>query len=271
MTHRVRLDSELVRRKLATSRSHARELIEQHNVTVAGAIATNPTRLVSPAEPIEVTAPPPRFVGRGGFKLLAALERFAVQVNGKHALDVGASTGGFTDCWLQLGATSVVALDVGHGQIHERLRNDERVTVLVRTNIRHTTPDNLAGAPFPLISVDISFISLTTIAPALMALAGNGSDLILLIKPQFEAGRQEVSRGQGVVRDESTWKTTILQVVDSTQALGAATMGVMKSPIVGAQGNIEFLAWLRAGVEPMSVDEIGSAVDLAIAEPTGAH
>lgn len=260
---RKRLDAELVRRKLADSRSQASALIQQQKVTVSGAIATNAARLVSPAEPIEITGPPPRFVGRGGEKLEAALEKFPIEVAGRDALDVGASTGGFTDCMLQRGATRVVALDVGHGQLHERLRNDERVDVRERMNIRNVTPADLAGAPFPLISIDVSFISLRTIADAVIALAADNADIVALVKPQFEAGRQEVSKGKGVVKDPEVWRSVLTTVLDTLALRGAATMGVMVSPLTGADGNIEFLAWCRVGAP---ATEIGEYIDHAVAE-----
>jgi 23S rRNA (cytidine1920-2'-O)/16S rRNA (cytidine1409-2'-O)-methyltransferase len=247
VNNRKRLDAELVRRKLATSRSQASELISQQKVTVAGTIATNAARLVSPAEPIELVGPRPRFVGRGGEKLLAALDLFDIAVEGKQALDVGASTGGFTDCWLQHGATCVVALDVGHGQLHERLRKNERVVVMERTNIRHVTPGDLAQAPFPLVSIDVSFISLKTIAPAVMRLTAPNGDIVALVKPQFEAGKREVSKGKGVVKGTAVWSDVLVNALDAMESLGAATMGVMVSPLTGADGNIEFLSWFRSG------------------------
>jgi 23S rRNA (cytidine1920-2'-O)/16S rRNA (cytidine1409-2'-O)-methyltransferase len=249
VNNRKRLDAELVRRKFAASRSQAAELIAQRKVTVGGTIATNAARLVAPAEPIELLGPPPRFVGRGGEKLLAALENFPVEVAGKHALDVGASTGGFTDCWLQHGATSVTALDVGHGQLHERLRADQRVIVVERTNIRHVALDDLELAPFPLVSVDVSFISLRTVAPAVVALTASGGDIVALIKPQFEAGRQEVSKGKGVVKGAGVWTEVLENALDAMESSGAATMGVMVSPLSGADGNIEFLGWFRPGAD----------------------
>lgn len=264
MNNRKRLDAELVRRKLAVSRSQANELITQQKITVNGTIATNPARLVGPGEPVERIGPRPRFVGRGGEKLLAALEMFAIEVDGKHVLDVGASTGGFTDCWLQHGATRVVALDVGHGQLHERLRSNDRVDVVERTNIRHSVRSDFANAPFPLISIDVSFISLKTIAEAVTNLAGENADIIALIKPQFEAGRKEVSKGKGVVRGAEIWREVLEGALDAMEARGAATMGVMVSPLVGADGNIEFLGWFR-----MSADEsvsIGDEIARVVAE-----
>ena len=190
--------------------------------------------------------PPPRFVGRGGEKLDAALEAFAVPVDGVRALDAGASTGGFTDALLQRGAAEVVAVDVGHGQLDARLRRDPRVVVRERTNVRHFTgPDDVGGA-VDLVSADLSFISLRTVLPALLAVARPGADLVLLVKPQFEAGRQEVSRGKGVIADPEVWRRVLADVNGALVSHGAVIMGAMASPLTGADGNVEFLLWARA-------------------------
>jgi 23S rRNA (cytidine1920-2'-O)/16S rRNA (cytidine1409-2'-O)-methyltransferase len=244
---RRRLDLEMVRRKLAPSRSQAQELISQMKVTVSGAVAANAARQVHAGEPIEIIGPPPPFVSRGGEKLQGAIDRFGLDVAGRRCLDVGASTGGFTDCMLQHGAASVVALDVGHGQLHERIRRDERVDVRERTNIRHVTLADFDDQRFDLISIDISFISLRVVAPVIFGvLAAPGCDVVALVKPQFEAGRAEVSKGRGVIRSPEIWGRVLEDVVSATDALGAATMGVMVSPLLGAEGNVEFLAWFRA-------------------------
>jgi len=192
-----------------------------------------------------VTGPGPRFVSRGGEKLAAALEHFHIDVGGRSALDAGASTGGFTDCLLQHGATRIVAVDVGRGQLHERLRNDPRVTVLERTNVRHLTPDRVGGR-FPVVTADLSFISLRTVAPNLVGLAVPGGDLVVLVKPQFEAGRTEVSRGRGVIRDPAVWKRAVDDVAAAFAAEGSDMMGTMRSPLTGADGNVEFLMHVRA-------------------------
>jgi len=219
-------------------------------VVVAGAPADRPARMVSPGEPIIVGGGPARFVSRGGEKLDAALDAFSVDVGGRHALDAGASTGGFTDCLLQRGATKVVAVDVGRAQLHERLRSDPRVRVQERTNIRTVRADCLAGAPFPVVVADLSFISLVTAGPALLDLSAEDADMILLIKPQFEAGRQIVSKGRGVVRDPEVWGQVVERVATALEARGAAMMGIMVSPLRGAAGNVEFLAHLRAHQQP---------------------
>ena len=197
--------------------------------------------MVSPAEPLEVLAPPARFVSRGGEKLDACLERFAVPVAGRRVLDAGASTGGFTDCLLHRGAAQVVALDVGHGQLHPRLRADPRVTVLERTNVRDLPVDE----PFPVVVADLSFVSLRTVAPVLVRLTAPGGDLVVLVKPQFEAGRAEASRGRGVIRDPVVWRDAIEGVRAAFAAEGATMMELMVSPLLGTEGNVEFLAHLR--------------------------
>src|SRR5687767_3422228 len=188
---RRRLDAELVRRGLVTSRSRAADAIHSGRVLVGGAPAMTPARQVSAAEAITVTGPPPRFVSRGGDKLAGALTRFGIDVNGRRALDAGASTGGFTDCLLQAGAARVYAVDVGRGQLAWTLRNDPRVTLLERTNVR-TLPPEMIDGPVDLVVADLSFISLVTVAPALVRCGAPGADYVLLVKPQFEAGRARV-------------------------------------------------------------------------------
>ncbi|MEY2569388.1 MAG: rRNA (cytidine1920-2-O)/16S rRNA (cytidine1409-2-O)-methyltransferase [Actinomycetota bacterium] len=226
----------------------AQSLIATGVVTVGGAPATKASRLVGRDEPVEVLAPRARFVSRGGEKLDAALERFAVDVAGRRALDAGASTGGFTDCLLQRGAAEVVALDVGYGQLHERLRADPRVRVHERLNVRHATAAEIGG-PFPVVVADLSFISLRTVLPVLAGeLAEPDADLVLLVKPQFEAGRAEASRGKGVVTDPVVWRRVLGEVGVAMTAQSAAMMDAMVSPLQGADGNVEFLVHARAGV-----------------------
>jgi 23S rRNA (cytidine1920-2'-O)/16S rRNA (cytidine1409-2'-O)-methyltransferase len=235
-----------VRRGLAPTRERARTEIASGRVLVAGALAERASRLVGAEEPIVLRGEPPRFVGRGGEKLDAALDAFALDVRGSRVLDAGASTGGFTDCVLQRGATNVVAVDVGRGQLHERLRADARVTVLERTNVRHLSLADLGEDPFPFVVADLSFISLTAVAEALLALAAPGADLVLLVKPQFEAGRAEASRGRGVIRDPLVHTAAIARVRAAFKERGAAMIGLMASPIAGADGNVEFLAHVEA-------------------------
>jgi 23S rRNA (cytidine1920-2'-O)/16S rRNA (cytidine1409-2'-O)-methyltransferase len=232
-------------------------------VTVGGAPAHKPSRLVAPHEPVVVVGDPPRFVSRAGDKLAAALDRFGVAPAGMRALDAGASTGGFTDCMLQRGASRVVAVDVGYGQLREKLRRDPRVESHERVNVRHLAAGDL-GAPFDLVVADLSFISLRTVLPNLVALAAPGADLVALVKPQFEAGRDEASRGGGVIRDPAVWRRVLDDVVYALAGHGAAIMGVMVSPIMGAEGNVEFL--VHARTPPASTTPVDLAT--AVAEAT---
>jgi 23S rRNA (cytidine1920-2'-O)/16S rRNA (cytidine1409-2'-O)-methyltransferase len=213
-------------------------------VTVAGAPTTKPARLVAPGEPIELEGPPRRFVSRGGEKLDAALEHFDIDVRGVRALDAGASTGGFTDCLLQRGAKRVVAVDVGHGQLHERLVADVRVESRDRTNIRGLDADGIGGSVDTVVA-DLSFISLRLVAPALLACARPGADLVLLVKPQFESTRREAAKAKGVIRDESVRERVLQEVIGAYAGLGAAIMGTMVSPLTGADGNVEYFVHAR--------------------------
>jgi 23S rRNA (cytidine1920-2'-O)/16S rRNA (cytidine1409-2'-O)-methyltransferase len=240
---RRRLDAELVRRGLVSSRRVAVEAIEAGTVMVAGSPARTPARMVEGSEPIVVTGPPPRFVSRGGEKLAAALDRFSIVVSGRRCLDAGASTGGFTDCLLQHGATEVVAVDVGRGQLAWSLREDPRVRVLERTNVRHLEPSEI-GEPAELATADLSFISLVLVAPALARLTTAEAELVLLVKPQFEAGRARVGRG-GIVRDPAVHRDVLGAVVEGLGGAGLETVAVMPSPLRGADGNREFLAHAR--------------------------
>jgi 23S rRNA (cytidine1920-2'-O)/16S rRNA (cytidine1409-2'-O)-methyltransferase len=217
-------------------------------VLVGGAVAERPSRMVAPNEPLVLIESAPAYVGRGGEKLAAAIEALGIDVSGAHALDAGASTGGFTDCLLQHGAASVVSLDVGRGQLHERLRSDPRVTVLERTNVRDASPASVGG-PFDVVTADLSFISLRTTATALVGLVRHGGRLVVLIKPQFEVGRREASKGKGVIRDPELWRRAVSDVIAAFEGLGATMMGVMVSPLRGADGNVEFLAGFEVGGE----------------------
>ncbi|HEX2192278.1 MAG TPA: TlyA family rRNA (cytidine-2'-O)-methyltransferase, partial [Acidimicrobiales bacterium] len=243
---RRRLDLELVRRGLAPTRERARLDIAAGRVTVGGAPADKPARLVAPGEPLAVHPAPARFVSRGGEKLAAALDAFPVAVVGADALDAGASTGGFTDCLLQRGAAAVTAVDVGRGQLDHRLRTDPRVTVVEGTNLRFLDLAALGRAdrPFSLVVADLSFISLRLVAPVLVGLAAAGADLVVLVKPQFEAGRAEADRGAGVIRDPAVWRRVLDEVGGALEAAGAVMMGLVVSPLLGARGNVEFLAHL---------------------------
>jgi 23S rRNA (cytidine1920-2'-O)/16S rRNA (cytidine1409-2'-O)-methyltransferase len=209
----------------------------------------------------------PRFVGRGGEKLAAALDRFAVTVDGSRALDAGASTGGFTDCLLQYGARCVVAVDVGYGQLHERLRADPRVESVERTNVRDLVPGDL-GPPFDVVVADLSFISLRTVLAPLLEQAAPAAHVVLLVKPQFEAGREEAARGRGVISDPAVWRRVLDEVLIALRAAGAAIMGAMVSPLTGADGNVEFLVHARAATANgvgHTANYAATAVDEALA------
>jgi 23S rRNA (cytidine1920-2'-O)/16S rRNA (cytidine1409-2'-O)-methyltransferase len=236
-----------VSRGLATNRAEASSLIEAGRVLVDGAVASKASRQVAASEPVVVTGPPSRFASRGGEKLDAALERFGVGVQGKEVLDAGASTGGFTDCLLQRGAARVLAVDVGHGQLLQRLRGDTRVEVLERANVRYLSPADLDGRRFDVVVADLSFISLLKVAPALLALAKPEANLVVLVKPQFEAGRPAASKGKGVVRDPQVWAEVLCGVASAFEAGGAIVAGGMVSPLRGAEGNVEFFLHLQVG------------------------
>lgn len=267
-----------MRRKLCETTDDAHAAVEAGDVLVAGAPALNPARLVDASEPIRLMASPP-FVSRGGEKLHAALERFAVEVRGRRAVDVGASTGGFTDCLLQHGVSSVVALDVGHGHFHERLRADGRVTVLERRNVRDLAPgrctpeerERVVGPPAELLTADLSFISLRSVRDALLGLVIPQADLVLLIKPQFEAERAEAARSGGVITDPVVWQRTASEVLCAFAAAGAGIMDVMVSPRRGAHGNLELVAHLRAP-GPVSPPEGGApTADEFVARALAGH
>jgi len=237
---RRRLDAELVRRGLAPTRERAQAEIDAGRVLVDGAPAAKASRLVDPADPIVLAGPPAKFVSRGGEKLDAALENFAVPVAGRRVLDAGASTGGFSDCVLQRGAASVVAVDVGYGQLHERIRRDPRVEVRERVNVRTLEPGDIDPPP-DLVVADLSFISLRTVVPALLGAAAPAADLVVLVKPQFEVGREVASRGRGVIREPADRASALTGVGAALEAAGATIMGAMVSPLRGADGNVEFL------------------------------
>jgi 23S rRNA (cytidine1920-2'-O)/16S rRNA (cytidine1409-2'-O)-methyltransferase len=261
---RRRLDHELVRRGLAESGAQARSLVEAGAVLVSGAPADKPGRLVGEGEPVVVVSPPP-FVSRGGEKLDAALDAFAVAVDGRRALDAGASTGGFTDCLLQRGARTVVAVDVGHGQLHPRLRHDPRVSVVERTNVRSLRAPSVGG-PFDVVSADLSFISVAAVAPVLAGeLSRPGADVVVLVKPQFEAGREAVRRGRGVVRDPAVRRAALESAASALARAGATIMGAMASPILGPAGNAEFFLHARAhGSGGPGPSELAAMLDAAL-------
>ena len=241
---RRRLDSELVRRALAPTRTAAQALISGGRVLVSGAVAHKASRMVAASEPVHVSGEGARFVSRGGEKLDAALDAFEIDVRGRRALDAGASTGGFTDCLLQRGATGVAAVDVGRGQLDAGLRADPRVTVRERCNVRHLRADDIGG-PAGIVTADLSFISLRTVMAPLAGCTAPGGDLVLLVKPQFEAGRREASRGKGVVRDPAVWQRVLAEVTASASSSGLVPAGITPSPLRGAAGNVEFFLHCR--------------------------
>lgn len=246
MKNTVRLDTLLVDRGLAASRERARALILAGHVRVNGQPAAKAGTAVTRDAEVSVLTPDHPYVGRGGVKLAHALETFSIPVAGCVALDIGASTGGFTDALLQRGASRVVALDVGHGQLDWKLRNDPRVDVIERVNARTLTiPDLPAGrAPFDIVTIDVSFISLKLILPVVPPLLADTGDVVALVKPQFEAGRAEIGKG-GIVRDEHVHARVLEEVTNAADALGLGRRGVAESPISGMEGNREFLLHLR--------------------------
>ena len=245
MKHAVRLDTLLVERGLAASRERARALILAGSVRVNGQPASKAGTAVRLDAEITVATPDHPYVGRGGLKLAHALDTFGIPVPGRTALDIGASTGGFTDVLLQRGAAYVVALDVGHGQLDWKIRSDPRVHVLERVNARTLKAADLAGrAPFDIVNIDVSFISLRHILPSVPPLIRQSGDIVALVKPQFEAGRPEVGRG-GIVRDAAVHARVVEEVTAAANALGLTRAGTTESPVAGMEGNREFLVHLR--------------------------
>jgi 23S rRNA (cytidine1920-2'-O)/16S rRNA (cytidine1409-2'-O)-methyltransferase len=250
-----RLDAELIRRGLARSREHAVELIAARRVEVNGAVAGKPATGVAADTPLRVLPDDddPGYASRGGHKLAGALAAFPqIQVSGRRCLDAGASTGGFTDVLLRAGAASVVAVDVGYGQLAWSLRSDERVRVLDRTNVRDLTPEQIGGTA-ELVVADLSFISLRLVLPALTACTDPEGDLLPMVKPQFEVGRERLSRG-GVVRDPELRAEAVIDVGHAAAALGWHPAGVARSPLPGPSGNVEFFLWLRRS-EQFTMDD----------------
>lgn len=257
---RRRLDQELVDRGLAASRAQAQRAIESGRVLVGGVPAPKPGRLVSPDDQIVLTEPA-RFASRGGEKLAGALGDLGIEAGGRRCLDVGAGSGGFTDCLLQAGAREVVSVDVGYGQFDWRLRNDSRVRLIERTNFRTMDLEALAG-PFDLVVADLSFISLTLVLDRLIRAVHPSGDLLLLVKPQFEAGRGEVGKG-GVVRDPEVAERAVRRVVEALAERGRGTAGLVPSRLRGASGNQEFFVWARADARPADERLIRQAIALA--------
>ena len=245
---KLRLDRVLVERGLAESRTRAEALILAGRVRVEGHESVKPGTAVAPDTEVSVAAPEHPWVSRGGVKLAAALDHFGIDPSGRVCLDVGASTGGFTDVLLSRGARTVYAVDVGYGQLHAKLRSDPRVVLLEKVNARYLSRTEVPVRVEVLVA-DVSFISLALILPAAAPLLRPGGEAVLLVKPQFEAERGEVGKG-GIVRDEAVRGRAVARVVAAAEAQGLVLLGVVPSPITGADGNVEFLAAFRAGSGP---------------------
>jgi 23S rRNA (cytidine1920-2'-O)/16S rRNA (cytidine1409-2'-O)-methyltransferase len=277
MSRRLRLDAELVRRGLARSRDQAADLIAAGRVAVAGQLAGKPATQVAVDAPITVqqASDGPDYVSRGGYKLAGALRAFAsmgaesvadhahrsgthgLVVAGKRCLDAGASTGGFTDVLLRAGAAHVLAVDVGYGQLAWSLQTDERVTVLDRVNVRNLTPEQVAPPP-DLVVADLSFISLTMVLPALATCAAPDADFLLMVKPQFEVGKEQA--GSGVVRDPELRAAAVASVADAAAGVGLGVAGITASPLPGPSGNVEYFLWLRRGAGPLDDAALRQAI-----------
>lgn len=247
---RRRVDVVLAERGLFPSRERARAAVLAGEVRVEGEVVTKAGHVIDDDARIDV-AEHPRFVSRGGEKLAGALDTFGVDVSGTRAIDVGASTGGFTDCLLQRGAASVLALDVGYGQLAWALRTDPRVRVIERTNIRTADPVEL-GAPFDLAVIDVSFISIRTVLPHVVAMIGDAGSLLALVKPQFEAGKGRVGK-RGVVREGAIHEEVLRSAAEAAVAAGLVVAGLGFSPIKGPEGNIEFWLWASREGDPSPV------------------
>ncbi len=268
---RLRLDAELVRRGLARSREHASELIADGRVKVAGAVATKPATGVTTDVALVVSENPdrPDYVSRGGHKLagaLAAFEPAGLVVEGRRCLDAGASTGGFTDVLLRHGAGQVVAVDVGYGQLAWKLQQDDRVVVHDRTNVRELTPEAIGG-PVDVVVGDLSFISLELVLDALLGVTAPDGDLALMVKPQFEVGKERIGKG-GVVRDPELRAEAVASVAAAAARRGWGAQMVTTSPLPGPAGNVEFFLWLRHGAPAIDAEHIHSVVRAA--DPLGA-
>lgn len=241
----VRLDVWLVEQGFAGGRDKAKELLTAEAVTVNGRTVTKPAARITPADAVVCSAPAPRYVGRGGHKLEKAIEAAALTLNGAVAMDVGASTGGFTDCMLQYGAAHVYAVDVGHDQLHATLRQDPRVTVLEGTDVRsRALVDCVSEGSITFCSVDVSFVSLSYVLPSVVPYLAPDSTLVCLIKPQFEAGKGDIGK-RGVVKEPKVHVRVLQEQLALFQRLGFATTWLSHSPITGGEGNIEYLAVLR--------------------------
>jgi len=272
VVRRSRLDAELVRRGLARSREHAAELVAAGRVRLRGSVAGKPAAMVDTADAVHVTAAEDGedLVSRGGHKLAGAIGVFAgagLRVEGRRCLDAGASTGGFTDVLLRRGAAAVIAVDVGYGQLAWPLRTDPRVTVLERTNVRSLAAEAIGG-PVELTVADLSFISLRLVLPALVACTVPEGDVVPMVKPQFEVGRERVGKG-GVVRDPQLRARAVLDVADAAYGLGLGVSGLAVSPLPGPAGNVEYFLWLRRDAPPVDPAAVTALTTRPDGQPSG--
>lgn len=259
-----RLDVLLVQQGLANSRELAKAYIMAGNVYVDGQKEDKAGTKVAVTAKLEVKGNQMKYVSRGGYKLEKAMDVFGIRLNGKICLDIGASTGGFTDCMLQNGASKVYAIDVGYGQFAWKLRNDERVVCLEKTNVRYVTHEQVPDEG-DFASIDVSFISLTKVLPAVLGVLGEKGQMVCLIKPQFEAGREKVGK-KGVVRDSSVHREVIEMIVEYVRTQGLGILGLDFSPIKGPEGNIEYLIYLDKSRSGMHEDEVQARVDTVVAQ-----
>ena len=259
-----RLDVLLVQQGLANSRELAKAYIMAGNVYVDGQKEDKAGTKVAVTAKLEVKGNQMKYVSRGGYKLEKAMDVFGIRLNGKICLDIGASTGGFTDCMLQNGASKVYAIDVGYGQFAGKLRNDERVVCLEKTNVRYVTHEQVPDEG-DFASIDVSFISLTKVLPAVLGVLGEKGQLVCLIKPQFEAGREKVGK-KGVVRDSSVHREVIEMIVEYVRTQSLGILGLDFSPIKGPEGNIEYLIYLDKSRSGMHEDEVQARVDTVVAQ-----
>jgi 23S rRNA (cytidine1920-2'-O)/16S rRNA (cytidine1409-2'-O)-methyltransferase len=266
VTRRARVDAELVRRGLARSRQQAAELIGAGRVCIDGMPAAKPATAVAVSANLTVEKADERnWVSRGAHKLIGALDAFGVAVHDRRCLDAGASTGGFTEVLIDRGAREVVAVDVGYGQLAWSLRNDSRVILMERTNVRDLTADAVGG-PVDLVVADLSFISLATVLPALTSCASDDADIVPMVKPQFEVGKDRVGAG-GVVSDPQLRADAVLTVASRAAGLHWSTVGVTASPLPGPSGNVEYFLHLRARTgNPLLGERLEQAVRQAVAE-----
>ena len=259
-----RLDVLLVQQGLANSRELAKAYIMAGNVYVDGQKEDKAGTKVAVTARLEVKGNQMKYVSRGGYKLEKAMDVFGIRLNGKICLDIGASTGGFTDCMLQNGASKVYAIDVGYGQFAWKLRNDERVVCLEKTNVRYVTHEQVPDEA-DFASIDVSFISLTKVLPAVLGILGEKGQLVCLIKPQFEAGREKVGK-KGVVRDSGVHREVIEMIVDYVRTQSLGILGLDFSPIKGPEGNIEYLIYLDKSQSGMEPEAVQARVDEVVAE-----